>query len=171
MMAVIRAGRTRLIKAGIVGAVISLVPAVMVCGMLIFNIAKKDSKLNEANTKLDKYKSGTVCVLKNDVEKGQEITLKDIEKIKGTFYENELEDSEDNYIGKVMQTEAKAGTVLNDCIVSDAEESDDSLRTYYIDYIDIPNGFAEGLSFDIRVAFPNGEDYLVATNKKFSVRD
>lgn len=170
-MAVIRAGRTRIIKAGVIGAVIALIPAIIICALLVFFIAEKDAKIKDANIELEKYKTGTVCVLKDDIEKGQEITIDNLEIVKGTFYEKEIRDTQDNYVGMVMKTDAKAGMILNDCIVTAKEQMDTSLRTYYIDYIDVPDGFAEGLCFDIRICFPNGEDYLVAGNKKIISRD
>ena len=170
-MAVIKAGRTRLIKAGFAGAGIALVPAIIVCAVLVFFIAKKDTKLEDARLELSRYKEGTVCVLRKGMERGQEIKAEDLTVIKGKFYDKTTFDKPEDYVGMVLRTDVKAGTILNDCVVAKKESGSDNLRTYYIDYIDIPVGFSDGTSFDIRICFPNGEDYLVAGNKEINVRD
>ncbi len=177
-MAVIKAGRTRLIKAGFIGASIALVPAVIVFIVLVLFIAKKDSRLEDANLQLDKYKEGTVCVLKSDMERGQEIKMHNVEMVKGKFFEEGSDDSYkitgrtvEDYVGKVLKTDASKGTVLNECMIAKKDEDDENLRTYYIDYIDISDSFSNETCFDIRICFPNGEDYLVAGNKKINVRD
>lgn len=170
-MAVIKAGRTRLIKAGFVGAGIALVPAVIVCALLVFFIAKKDTKLEALNEQLNLYKEGTVCILQSNMERGQEIKLDDLMVVKGVFYDNMTFSKPGDYVGMVMKTDAKSGTILNDCVVDEKESISGNLRTYYIDYIDIPEDFSSGTSFDIRICFPNGEDYLVAGNKNVNIRD
>lgn len=170
-MAVIKAGRTRLIKAGFAGAGIALVPAVIVCAVLVFFIAKKNTKLDALNEQLNLYKEGTVCILQGDMERGQEIKLDDLTVVKGIFYDNVTFSKPRDYVGRVMKTDAKAGTILNDCVVGDKERVGGNMRTYYIDYIDIPKEFVYGSSFDIRICFPNGEDYLVAGNKTVNIRD
>ncbi len=170
-MAVIKAGRTRLIKAGFVGAGIALIPAIIVCAVLVFFIAKKDTKLEEVNMELGRYKEGTVCILKKDMERGQEIRAEDVSVVSGKFYNRTSFDKPEDYIGMVLRTDIRSGTILNTCVVAEKENVGDNLRTYYIDYMDIPAGFSDGTSFDIRICFPNGEDYLVAGNKEISVRD
>ncbi len=170
-MAVIKAGKTRLIKAGFAGAGIALIPAIIVCAVLVFFIAKKDTKLEDARLELGRYKEGTVCVLQNDMKRGQEISVEDLKVVKGKFYDGTRVDKPEDYVGMVLRTDVKAGTILNECVVAEKEEGSDNLRTYYIDYIDVPAGFSERTSFDIRICFPDGEDYLVAGNKEISVSD
>lgn len=170
-MAVIKAGRTRLMKAGVTGAIIALIPAFVLCGLLVFFIAKKDAKLETVSAELNRYKEGTVCVLTEALKSGQEIKSENIKMLKGVFYDEISDYKMQDFIGKIMKTDAGAGTLLDECIVSDKEEYDENTRLYYIDYIDIPGQISDGVRFDIRICFPNGEDYLVAGNKKIMFRD
>lgn len=166
-MAVIRAGRTRLMKAGLIGAVIALIPAVIACGVLALFIVKKDGELESTNSKLAAYKQGTVCVLSNDVKVGWQLTNEDIKVVEGVFKEGADFGHISDYVGMYMKTDAECGTVLNGCIVEEMKGPGDDLSTYYIDYISIPASMTKESVFDIRLRFPNGEDYLVAENKKF----
>lgn len=170
-MAVIKAGRTRMIRFGIVGAIIALVPMVIVCGILVFFIAKKDTKIQEAHAELEKYKDGIVCVINSDLSKGQEIRPENVKLIKGKFYEKQSFGEPADFVGKVLKTDICAGMILSESIVAKKNQYQDDVRAYFIDYINIPEGYNESTSFDIRISFPNGEDYLVATNKKISNRD
>ncbi len=170
-MAVIRARKTRLLKAGMIGALISLIPSLVVCGVLVYFNTKKNAKIEEVQMELSKYTDGVVCVLKSDVERGQVLTVADIALVKGTLAGNKHKESLEDYLGKKMIADAKAGTILNDYVVAETEIYNDNLRTYYIDYINVSNSMASKANFDIRISFPNGEDYLIATNKSINDRD
>ncbi len=170
-MAVIKAGRTRMLKFGIIGATIALVPMLIICGILVFFIAKKDTKIQEAYVELEKYKEGTVCVIDSDLSKGQEIRPENIKVIKGRFYEKQSFGEPADFVGKVLKTDICKGMMLSESVVAKKSQYQDDVRAYFIDYISIPDGFKDSTSFDIRISFPNGEDYLVAANKKISDRD
>lgn len=170
-MAVIMTGKTRLIKAGLVGALIAIVPMLIICAILVFLMSKKDAKLNLVNEELMEYKEGTVCVLANSVKQGQQINSEDIMVVNGKFKGNISYSSKKEFVGKIAKADMKAGDILNHCILAKENGFDDTMRTYYIDYIEIPVGYAEQRCFDIRIRFPNGEDYLVAGNKKIIFRD
>ena len=168
-MAVIRTGKKKLIKAGFLGAAIGAAVMVPVCTMLAFSIVRKNSTINNMQMELGKYKSGTVYVLKNDIKKGETLSNEDIELVKGTFYQNVTLQNAEDFIGKILRTDARSGMVLSDCFFSDEEEQ--NIRTYYIDYIEIPPNYALGNYIDIRICFPNGEDYLVAGKKRINDMD
>ncbi|MBP3338559.1 MAG: SAF domain-containing protein [Lachnospiraceae bacterium] len=170
-MAVIRTGKSRLVKAGVVGAVIVLVPTVIAGVIFAMNLTKKQKNLDEANELLGRYRIGTVCVLNKDMKQGQVIKSEDIKMVEGVFNEKGYNHKMEDYVGKVMKTSAKEGTILNEYVLQDEAKEGKDMRTYYIDYVEIPSNASSGMKFDIRICFPNGEDYLIATNKSINVRD
>ncbi len=170
-MAVIKARKTKLIKAGIVGALISLLPSLVVCSVLLFFITKKNAGLEQKQSELSKYEDSVIYMLKEDVECGQILQPGDIEAVKGKLYSEGFSESLEYYVGKEMITAASAGTLLNSCVVREVFEGDNNMRRYYIDYVDIPQELPEGANFDVRIVFPNGEDYLVAGDKEMRSRD
>ena len=170
-MAVIRARKTRLIKAGMVGAVISLIPSLVACGVLVYFNTKKNAKIEDTQTELAKYTQGAVCVLASDVYCGQVLTAEDITIVKGRFEENCTALDKEFFVGQTMIIDADAGTILNECVVANSIGYDADARAYYVDYIEAPSGMSPHTNFDIRISFPNGEDYLVAANKCINDRD
>lgn len=170
-MAVIKARKLKFIKAGVVGAVISLIPSLIACGALLYCISKKNVRIEQGIQELEKYTDAAIYVLKKDVHCGQILQPEDIMVVQGKLYSDRTEESMEYYVGKEMLTDAVAGTVLNSLVVAEIRGENNNLRRYFIDYVEVPGELAEGVNFDIRICFPNGEDYLVAGNKEISIRD
>ncbi len=62
----------------------------------------------------------------------------------------------------IEDTEVK-GDITNEDIKEETVRTD--MKTYLFDYIFIPEQIKKGEIFDIRIFFPNGEDYVVASGK------
>ena len=56
--------------------------------------------------------------------------------------------------------------MITDSMVYEAGAQTGSIRTYLYDYIVLPEGITTQDQFDIRIRFPDGEDYIVATGKR-----
>lgn len=67
---------------------------------------------------------------------------------------------------EMMETETAAEEETTmDSFVADKEEMSDGYKEYYIDYVFLPEGQNISGYVDIRIRFPNGQDYMVASGK------
>lgn len=62
------------------------------------------------------------------------------------------------------ETAAEEETTMNS-FATDKEEIVDGYKEYYIDYVFLPEGQNINGYVDIRIRFPNGQDYMVASGK------
>lgn len=103
-------------------------------------------------------------VAKSDLSAGAIITLGNTEHIEVTssLPEDILLQKQD--LGKTLLLEVKEGTHLIKSMVSDLE-LDKNMREVFFDVIDISTNIKENDAVDVRIKFPNGEDYIILSKK------
>ena len=75
-----------------------------------------------------------------------------------TDKETQIISSEETTIQEVMSTES----------IEETTENIAGSKEYYIDYVMVGEGQETGKFLDIRIRFPNGEDYIVVAEKKIT---
>lgn len=126
-------------------------------------IAAKDASLSayEAKSKLG-------YVLATDKKAGQRIGQADVERIAlpDFFAPGNVITNAEDVVGKVIKIGALRGTSITNEMVYAEGELDPSLRKEESQYIRLPLRVNAMDIVDIRIVFPNGEDYVVLSKKR-----
>ena len=167
-MAILRERKKKIIIAASAGFLLGFLPA----GVLgVYTTTKYLSVKTELENAEENYLPYECYVLGKDMEKGEKIKESDVERV--TVYSNEAIEntSIDDIVGKVTRQRSNKGIIVTKTMVYDDLGISDDLRMCFFDYISIPDEVKEDDIFDIRISFPNGEDYIVATGKKLEGRN
>ncbi len=166
----------------LLGMLVMLLIAAAVIGLLMFQIVElKKQEQDEQSA------SVRVCVLKNDIQSGNEITVADIVYVTEEVEENgvrqnksvlpqanrnfapasDLATEADILEGVVSKLDLKAGTILSkDMILASDKEITNDLRLQEYNMLVLPTHLEEGEFIDIRWMLPTGQDYIVLSKKR-----
>lgn len=152
----------------LMGAISMLIPmllAVTSLTVLFYNCRQKNKMLE---TKLNQRNEITGYVLNKDIEAGEEITADMLYAVSMTGEKNTKIQSVDKkvLVGKFAKASFVKGTLLQSQCVYEEEEYSSDMRIHEFDFIDISNQLQNGEFVDIRIAYPNGEDYIVVNHKQ-----
>ena len=166
-MAVLRQKKRNMIIAAIAGLAVGLVPTGIIAGVIWNRYNTLDRYITEEK---EKYKLYTGYVLNEELARGHVVAEQDIREI--TFYStSDLKSVEiSKLIGRTLRQGTEEGIIITEPMVYEDTGLEDSLRMYMFDYITVPQEIDNGAMFDIRIAFPNGEDYIVAKGKTLEAR-
>ncbi len=162
-MSLIRQRRKNLIKAGMLGAFISLV--VFGCFLIGFLLYNKDSESLIDNQ--SKKEEMIVYKLVNSLEAG-EIIKEDnllISKIPKTNNPGYSLDKSD-LIGETIKASTKAGTIITKDLIDDSEAMKDDMRLIKYEFVKLTEKLGVGDYIDIRISFVNGADFILLSKKR-----
>ena len=165
-MAIIRQKKKNLILAMVLGIVITAIPLGIYGGIVTNKAVHVRKEVDTLKNQMQQEKAYTAYCFKETQSKGERIAAEDLVEIsiktKDAFEVPDVSDLE----GKYVAVETKAGVIITDSVVYENQGLEDDVRTYLYDYIVLPQGIDTEDMFDIRIRFPNGEDYVVAVGKK-----
>jgi hypothetical protein len=165
-MAIIRQKKKHLLFAALLGMLVMAVPLGIYSGMITCQMKSKEKQVNSLKQQMNAEKTYQAYCLKTSKNKGDQIQREDLEEISLKTKENLNLPGISDLEGKYLSAGTEAGIIITDSMTYAAEGINDDLRTYFYDYIILPEGIDTGDLFDIRICFPNGEDYVVAVGKK-----
>lgn len=165
-MAIIRQKKKNLILAMISGIVIAAIPLGIYSGIVTHKKLTADKQIKVLEEKRKEEKTYTAYCFKEAKSKGDLIVADDLQEItvktKNVLSVPTVSDLE----GKYLAVGAEAGMIITNSMIYEDEGLEDDVRTYLYDYIILPDGISSEDLFDIRIRFPNGEDYVAAVGKK-----
>ncbi len=148
----------------LLGMLLMLVIALIVVGILFMQIlGMKKQEQQVANN------SKTVYMLTRDIKSGENISSGDV---KATTIETNIANSEIAQLGDLTEeTIAKVdlpkGTfVAKSMITTTDEKITNDLRVQEYNMILLPTDLSKNDYIDIRITFPNGQDYIVVSKKR-----
>ncbi|EJW13868.1 SAF domain-containing protein [Paenibacillus alvei] len=176
-MARLRPRTKQFLMTGGIGALIMLLIC-MITGFLIFNYlrdvqnqerASLQKELEETREKLDKQLDSrqNVWVLKSDVKAGEKITadkLTVLQVPKTLIPENIA--AEQHAVGKFTKFDLKRNTALLQPMLYQEGITPDDLRRQELKVIMLPLELKKDDFVDVRVVFPDGQDFIVLSKKK-----
>lgn len=147
----------------LLGMLLMLLIAAIVVGILFMQLMnyKNEKDATEAASK-------TVYVLKNDIKSGEEISAANLEKksLVTTLANNEILSPANLSENSLAKIDLGKGTILTQSMVIEEEQADDdSLRTQEFNMITLPTDLETNDYIDIRLLFPNGQDFIVVSKK------
>lgn len=148
----------------LLGMLLMLIIAALVVAILFMQLMnyKKEQAATAAASK-------TVYVLKSDKKAGEEISKDDIQmkSIVTTLAANEILKEDDLSENSLAKIDLGKGTILTQSMIIEEEiANDDSLRTQEFNMITLPADLVTKDYVDIRLLFPNGQDFIVVSKKK-----
>lgn len=165
-MAIIRQKKRNLILAMVLGMVITSVPMGIYSGTITYKKMNTDKELKALRNEMNAEKVYTAYCLKESMSKGELIQAENLKEIsvktKSEFKVPDRSDLE----GRYLSVGTEAGIIITDSVIYEDQGLANDVRTYLYDYIVLPEGITPDDMFDIRIRFPNGEDYVVAVGKK-----
>ena len=165
-MAIIRQKKRNLILAMLLGIVITAVPMGVYSGTVTYKKLMTDKEIKNLMEEINSEKVYTAYCLTRSMSKGELIRAEDLEEIsvktKSSFKVLDRSDLEGRYLSVGME----AGIIITNSVIYQDCGLEDNVRTYLYDYIVLPEGISSDDIFDIRIRFPNGEDYVIAVGKK-----
>ncbi|MRN53055.1 SAF domain-containing protein [Paenibacillus monticola] len=128
-----------------------------------------EEQLTDKDEVLQRYmdQSQTAYVLVSSKLAGEAITESDVmeEKLPKFSSPDNLISESKLIVGKYLKIDAMPGTALTTEMVRDEERLDPSERKEETQYIKLPLRLTKRDVVDIRIVFPNGEDYIVVGKK------
>lgn len=147
----------------LLGMLLMLIIAALVVAILFMQLMnyKNEKDATEAASK-------TVYVLKNDIKSGEEISTSNLEKksLVTTLSNSEILSPANLSENSLAKIDLGKGTILTQSMVIEEEVADDdSLRTQEFNMITLPTDLETNDYIDIRLLFPNGQDFIVVSKK------
>ena len=150
----------------------ALLTGIPLAGMLLY--AKKQTQqttesLNHYEQLHEQYSYASLFVLTRDVTAGEELTA-------DMFREQRVQSAEDlsdaqspaqeDLLGKRLKVSLTKGSALSADILYEGAPVADDERRVELRELDLPQTLRENEFVDVRIVFPNGEDYLVVGHKR-----
>lgn len=167
-MSMIRQRKKYLFLAMLAGICLSFIPSVCV----IFSMDRKIKNLTDYITDFEaqekEQREITAYVLKRDKKAGDVIEAADLKKIMLKIERNEKlkETSREELVGKSCRVDIRADTIPAMELLTDSANPAEDIRELYFSYIYFPVFPEIGDYVDIRISFPTGEDYIIASHKR-----
>lgn len=152
----------------LMGALTVMVPAIAGCAVLgsICHCLWEQNEALEQKQRAINCKTG--YLLTQDVLCGQKIEAQMLQEV--TVYSEKQQviaavDAE-KLIGRSAKDDFKKGSVISENCVYEEEVYHTDMRTKTYSFMNINEGIQNGDYVDIRITYPNGEDYIIAKHKK-----
>lgn len=165
-MAVIRQRKRNLVLAMAIGLMLGAVPFSLFSIHTYIRADEIRKGLNAVKSETSSRKLKYMYLLKNDKQKGDEILHTDLIKCE-IYCSSEMPEpaSANDLVGKKLKLNTEKMSIVNSNMVYKEDISDD-VRLHEYSFLDLHDEITEGSYIDIRITFPNGEDYIVAEHKK-----
>lgn len=170
-MAVIRLRRRNLILAASLGLIVGLVPTGILGAYFYNRMDYYKTEWKIASQELDSRKLHTVYMLKEPGKKGDEISAEHLVECE-VYTRTEvdfLEDPAELAGGKLKSDTGVHAILQRDMVIH--ETLPDDVRLHEFAFVELNSEMEEGGYVDIRITFPNGEDYIVAEHKRIEKRE
>jgi len=167
-MSFIRLRRKNAAIACAAGACIAGIPLAAAAAYMGVSLSGCRTELAQVKEEAETAERAQGYILKHDLQESHVIMEEDLVRIsivgeEGSIYEAL---SEDQVIGKRCSLSMKKGAVISSAVLYEGEEILPDLRLQDFTHISLPEGLEKDDYVDIRIVFPDGEDYIVAGHKK-----
>ena len=151
------------------GAILAGIP---LTAMLLYerkNVQLTRQDLNYYETLQEQYDYTSMFVMTQDVTAGEELTADMIreQRVQSTEDLSLVQPlTQEDLVGKRLKVSLTKGAAICADVVYEGAPVTDDERRIELRGLDLPQTLRENEYVDIRIAFPNGEDYLVVGHKR-----
>ena len=150
----------------------ALLVGIPLTGMLTYErqqAQQTKERLNYYEQLHEQYSYASLFVLTRDVTAGEELTA-DMFQVQRVQSEEDLSAAQsltqEDLVGKRLKVSLTKGAALSTDIVYEGTPIADDERRIELRELELPQTLRENEFVDIRIVFPNGEDYLVVGHKR-----
>lgn len=150
----------------------ALLVGIPLTGMLTYErqqAQQTKERLNYYEQLHEQYSYASLFVLTRDVTAGEELTA-DMLQVQRVQSEEDLSAAQsltqEDLVGKRLKVSLTKGATLSTDIVYEGTPIADDERRIELRELELPQTLRENEFVDIRIVFPNGEDYLVVGHKR-----
>lgn len=150
----------------------ALLVGIPLTGMLTYErqqAQQTKERLNYYEQLHEQYSYASLFVLTRDVTAGEELTA-DMFQVQRVQSEEDLSAAQsltqEDLVGKRLKVSLTKGAALSTDIVYEGTPIADDERRIELRELELPQTLRENEFVDIRIIFPNGEDYLVVGHKR-----
>lgn len=153
---------------GFIGAVTVFIPSVIVCAVLGMGYYGACKEKDSLDRRLQELSSQTGYILTKDVKAGEKIDSSMLQPVtvyakgKTSIVPVRKSDLEGTY----ARASFDKGTALYKQCVYEEQEYASDMRAGTYTFMNINEGIAQGDYVDIRITYPDGEEYVVVRHKK-----
>ena len=129
--------------------------------MQIMGMKKEEAKVNSS--------SKTVYMLTRDIKSGEAITASDVKstKVVTDMTTDHIATSSNMSDATIAKVDLPKGAILSTSMITTTDEKlTDDMRVQEYNMLILPTDLAKQDYVDIRIMFPNGQDYIVVTKKR-----
>ena len=148
----------------LLGMLLMLVIAAIVVGILFMQIMNMKNEQEQTAAA-----SKTVYAVKSNIKSGQPITSADLvaQTVVTNLSTSEIATAANLTENTVAKIDLGQGTILTQSMIVESDESvQDSLRIQELNMLSLPADLETNDYVDIRLVFPNGQDYIVISKKR-----
>ena len=158
----------KLLLAAGIGALVVGIPLMILCFSSGRRARKSENELNRYKNQMESARSVEAYIVRNDIAEGQKITEADLDSVVLSVEDGQkvIGEKKENLVGKYARMKIFKGCILTENLCKNGEKITKDMRIQDFSYITLPEYIKDGDYVDIRIVFPNGEDYLVAHHKK-----
>lgn len=148
----------------LLGMLLMLVIAAVVVGILfmqIMGMKKEEAKVNSS--------SKTVYMLTRDIKSGEAITASDVKstKVVTDMTTDHIATSSNMSDATIAKVDLPKGAILSTSMITTTDEKlTDDMRVQEYNMLILPTDLAKQDYVDIRIMYPNGQDYIVVAKKR-----
>ncbi|CCZ03694.1 hypothetical protein [Bovifimicola ammoniilytica] len=163
--------KKNLIIALLSGVIISAVilGSILIVEVINYNTCREE--LVKIKNEQKGYANIKAYSLNADKKKGDLITEADLVEL-NLYGENNLIGlaSRSDLVNKELKIDVSKGTIMDLSMVHKQDKIADDIRLHIYSYVELHSDILEGSIVDIRITFPDGEDYVIAGHKKIVKR-
>lgn len=154
----------------LIGIIIGAIPFI-VCLFILdgrYKVLKEQSIKDSVKT--GKYIEKELVTTNKDLKKGDIISETDLVGIDSYIDESVKTIKKENVIGKELKINVSKGVLVNMDMLVEGEKIPDDFRLHMLSDVELHSEIVDGSMVDIRISFPNGEDYVLVSGKRVKAR-
>lgn len=129
------------------------------------------NKYEGADIESDFEFDSIVYALAKDMKKGERISESNLVEVKIKTNNKDINKiSKNEILDRELKINVSKGIMINRDMLSDTNRINDDVRIHMFSDIELHSEILEGSLVDIRISFPNGEDYVIAGQKRVEKR-
>lgn len=151
----------------LLGMLLMLVISGVVIAILTMQLMAKIKEENAQKSLMAK-----VCVLNTDVKSGEEITsdMLETKEVYKSLIPSDATSNVGDIDSKIAKVDLKKNTVVTqDLLVENESEINDDIRKQEYNIVILPADLETGEFIDVRIMFPNGQDFIVVSRKQVEI--
>ncbi|MBQ3546256.1 MAG: hypothetical protein IJA34_14930 [Lachnospiraceae bacterium] len=143
-----------------------------VIGLFILNGKYEllESEYAKNSEKTNIYSERKFYAIGKDLKKGDIISEADLVEVNLYAEESVKTIKKESVIGKELKVNVSKGVLVNMDMLVNEDRIPDDLRLHMLSNVELHSEILDGSVIDIRISFPNGEDYVLISGKKVKAR-